>query len=67
MMMMNVVNGESKGDEAAKKNEKVDIDEENLKDVSIRKLVKMVKKLSIKSSNNRTALQMLPGNNQIAE
>ncbi|CAG7879468.1 unnamed protein product [Brassica rapa] len=67
MMMMNVVNGESKGEEAAKKNEKVDIDEENLKDVSMRKLVKMVKELSIKSSNNRTALQMLPGNNQIAE
>ncbi|CAN6811478.1 hypothetical protein HID58_050807 [Brassica napus] len=67
MMMMNVFNGESKGEEAAKKNEKVDIDEENLKDVSMRKLVKMVKELSIKSSNNRTALQMLPGNNQIAE
>ncbi|KAG5403316.1 hypothetical protein IGI04_009435 [Brassica rapa subsp. trilocularis] len=67
MMMLNVVNGEIIGEEAAKKNEKVDIDEENLKDVSIRKLVKMVKKLSIKSSNNRTALQMLPGNNQIAE
>ncbi|KAJ4871447.1 Uncharacterized protein Rs2_46918 [Raphanus sativus] len=66
-MMMNVVNGESKGKEAAKKNKKVEFDEENLKDVSMRQLVKMVKKLSIKSSSNRTALQMLPGNNQIAE
>ncbi|CAH8381394.1 unnamed protein product [Eruca vesicaria subsp. sativa] len=68
MMMMNVVNGESKGEEAAKKNKKVEFDEENLKDVSMRRLVKLVKELSIKSSNNnRTALQMLPGNNQIAE
>ncbi|KAJ0261089.1 Uncharacterized protein HA466_0042740 [Hirschfeldia incana] len=67
MMMMNVVNGESKGEKAAKKNKKVEIDEENLKDVSMRQLVKMVRKLSIKSSSNRTALQMLPGNNQIAE
>ncbi|WZZ91041.1 hypothetical protein YC2023_119620 [Brassica napus] len=42
MVMMNLVNsddnGESKG-EAKKK--KVEIDEENLKDVSMRKLVKM--------------------------
>ncbi|KAF8047406.1 hypothetical protein N665_3055s0005 [Sinapis alba] len=66
-MMMNVANGESKGEEAAKKNKKVEFDEENLKDVSMRQLLKMVKDLSIKTSNNRTALQMLPGNNQIAD
>lgn len=66
-MMMNVVNGESKGEEAAKKNKKVEFDEKNLKNVSMRQLVKLVKELSIKSSSNRTALQMLPGNNQIAE
>ncbi|KAG2333769.1 hypothetical protein Bca4012_016616 [Brassica carinata] len=66
-MMMNVANAESKGEEAAKKNKKVEFDEENLKDASMRQLLKMVKELSIKSSNNRTALQMLPGNNQIAE
>ncbi|KAG2300329.1 hypothetical protein Bca52824_036801 [Brassica carinata] len=69
MIMMNVVNsddnGESKGE--AKKKKKVEIDEENLKDASIRQLVKMVKELSIKSSNNRTALQILPGNNLIAD
>ncbi|KAL0887735.1 hypothetical protein Bca101_011718 [Brassica carinata] len=43
MIMMNVVNsddnGESKGE--AKKKKKVEIDEENLKDASIRQLVKM--------------------------
>ncbi|KAL0843217.1 hypothetical protein Bca101_016462 [Brassica carinata] len=66
-MMMNVANAESKGEEAAKKNKKVEFDEENLKDASMRQLLKMVKELSIKSSNNRTALQMLPSNNQIAE
>ncbi|KAL1195438.1 hypothetical protein V5N11_030712 [Cardamine amara subsp. amara] len=67
-MMMNVKNnenGESKGEEGKKK-KKVTIDEENLKDVSMRQLVKMVKELSIKSSN-RTALQILPANNQTAE
>ncbi|KAJ0232652.1 Uncharacterized protein HA466_0288910 [Hirschfeldia incana] len=66
-MMVNVSdNGESKG-EAKKQKKKVEFVEENLKDVSMRQLVKMVKELSIKGSNNRTALQMLPGNNQIAE
>lgn len=69
-MMMNVVNNNENGEskvEAKKKMKKVvAIDEENLKDVSMRQLVKMVKELSIKSSN-RTALQILPGNNQIAE
>ncbi|KAF8097895.1 hypothetical protein N665_0279s0025 [Sinapis alba] len=69
VMVVNVVNnGEIKVEEAKKKNKKVEFDEENLKDVSMRKLVKMVKDLSIKgSNNNRTALQMLPSNNQTAE
>lgn len=68
MMMMNVnnnENGESKGEEGKKK-KKVTIDEENLKNTSIRQLEKMVKELSIKTSN-RTALQVLPGNNKTAE
>ncbi|ESQ41699.1 hypothetical protein EUTSA_v10013127mg [Eutrema salsugineum] len=69
--MMNVNdsdNGEWKGAANKKKKEKVEIDAEKLKDVSMRQLVKMVKELSIKSSNNRNALQILPGNNnQIAE
>lgn len=68
LMMMNVnnnENGESKGEEGKKK-KKVTIDEENLKDASLRQLTKMVKELTIKSSN-RTALQILPGNNQTAE
>ncbi|CAN8256036.1 unnamed protein product [Cochlearia groenlandica] len=56
-----MVKVESKGEM-----KKVDIDEERLRDVSMRQLVKMVKKLSIKSGN-RTALKMLPNNNQIAE
>jgi len=67
-MMMNVnnnENGEGKGEDGKKK-KKVTIDEENLKETSIRQLVKMVKELSIKTSN-RTALQVLPGNNQTAE
>ncbi|CAA7051535.1 unnamed protein product [Microthlaspi erraticum] len=70
MEMMSVVNnndnGESKG-EANKKKKKVQFDEDYLKDVSMRQLIKMVKEFTIKGSNNRTALQMLPGNNQIAE
>lgn len=66
-MMVNVSdNGEIKA-EAKKQKKKVEFDEENLKDVSMRQLVKMVKELSIKGSNSRTALQMLPGNNQTAE
>ncbi|XP_010420419.1 PREDICTED: uncharacterized protein LOC104706003 isoform X2 [Camelina sativa] len=67
-LMMNVdnyENGEKKGEEAKKK-KKVGIDEENLKDASMRQLKKMMKDLSIKNSN-RTALQILPGNNQTAE
>ncbi|KAG7555560.1 hypothetical protein ISN44_As11g016810 [Arabidopsis suecica] len=69
LMMMNVnknENGESKGEEGKKKKKKVTINEENLKDASLRQLMKMFKELSIKSSN-RTALQILPGNNQTAE
>ncbi|KAG7550941.1 hypothetical protein ISN45_Aa06g016740 [Arabidopsis thaliana x Arabidopsis arenosa] len=69
VMMMNVnknENGESKGEEGKKKKKKVTINEENLKDASLRQLMKMFKELSIKSSN-RTALQILPGNNQTAE
>ncbi|VVB14875.1 unnamed protein product [Arabis nemorensis] len=69
MMMMNVVNnenGESKVEAKKKMKKVVEIDEVNLNDVSMRQLVKMVKQLSIKTSN-RPALQMLPGNNQIAE
>ncbi|CAH2072549.1 unnamed protein product [Thlaspi arvense] len=60
-MMMNANNndnGERKGED--KKVKKVAIDEESLKDMSMRQLEKMVKALSIKSSNNRTALQILP-------
>ncbi|XP_010492652.1 PREDICTED: aspartic and glutamic acid-rich protein-like isoform X2 [Camelina sativa] len=67
-LMMNVdhyENGEKKGEEAKKK-KKVGIDEENLKDASMRQLKKMMKDLTIKNSN-RTALQILPGNNQTAE
>ncbi|KFK25934.1 hypothetical protein AALP_AA8G182100 [Arabis alpina] len=72
MMMMNVVNNNNENGESkveAKKNMKkvTEIDEEKLKDVSMRQLVKMVKQLSIKTSNNRPALKVLPGNNQIAE
>ncbi|XP_018467650.1 uncharacterized protein LOC108839380 [Raphanus sativus] len=67
-MMVNVSdNGEIKAEAKKQKKKKVEFDEENLKDVSMRQLVKMVKELSIKSSNNRTTLQMLPGNNHIAE
>lgn len=69
MMMMNVnnnENGQIKGEEDKKKKKKVTIDEENLKVMSMRQLEKMLKELSIKSSN-RTALQMLPANNQTAE
>ncbi|KAG5408596.1 hypothetical protein BRARA_B00692 [Brassica rapa] len=66
-MMVNVNDNGEINAEAKKQKKKVEFDEENLKDVSIRQLVKLVKELSIKGSNNRTALQMLPGNNQITE
>lgn len=66
-MMVSVSDNGEINAEAKKQKKKVEFDEENLKDVSIRKLVKMVRELSINGSNNRTALQMLPGNNQIAE
>ncbi|KAF3536224.1 hypothetical protein F2Q69_00018927 [Brassica cretica] len=66
-MMVSVSDNGEINAEAKKQKKKVEFDEENLKDVSIRQLVKMVRELSIKGSNNRTALQMLPGNNQIAE
>ncbi|CAG7911070.1 unnamed protein product [Brassica rapa] len=68
-MMMNIVNDSDNGEsnDETKKKKKVETDEENLGDVSMRQLVKMVKELSIKSSNNRAALLILPGNNQIAE
>ncbi|CAG7891781.1 unnamed protein product [Brassica rapa] len=66
-MMVSVSDNGEINAEAKKQKKKVESDEESLKDVSIRQLVKMVRKLSIKGSNNRTALQMLPGNNQIAE
>ncbi|KAH0937035.1 hypothetical protein HID58_004496 [Brassica napus] len=66
-MMVNVNDNGEINDEAKKQKKKVEFDEENLKVVSIRQLVKLVKELSIKGSNNRTALQMLPGNNQITE
>ncbi|XP_010525043.1 PREDICTED: dentin matrix acidic phosphoprotein 1-like [Tarenaya hassleriana] len=46
--------------EMPKKKKKSELNEERLKDVSLRQLTKMVKELSIKS--NRTALQTLPGN-----
>ncbi|XP_010453895.1 PREDICTED: uncharacterized protein LOC104735747 isoform X2 [Camelina sativa] len=67
-LMMNVdnnENGEKKGEEAKKK-KKVGIDEEHLKDASMRQLKKMMKALTFKDSN-RTALQILPSNNQTAE
>ncbi|WZY75025.1 uncharacterized protein LOC103851082 isoform X2 [Brassica rapa] len=66
-MMVSVSDNGEINTEAKKQKKKVEFDEENLKDVSIRQLVKLVKELSIKGSNNRTALQMLPGNNQITE
>ncbi|KAH0895878.1 hypothetical protein HID58_045446 [Brassica napus] len=66
-MMVSVSDNGEINAEAKKQKKKVEFDEENLKDVSIRQLVKLVKELSIKGSNNRTALQMLPGNNQITE
>ncbi|KAH0907212.1 hypothetical protein HID58_039039, partial [Brassica napus] len=68
-MEMNIVNDSDNGEsnDETKKKKKVETDEENLGDVSMRQLVKMVKELSIKSSNNRAALLILPGNNQIAE
>ncbi|CAN6993077.1 unnamed protein product [Brassica oleracea var. botrytis] len=66
-MMVSVSDNGEINAEAKKQKKKVEFDEENLKDVSIRQLVKMVRKLSIKGGNNRTALQMLPGNNQIVE
>ncbi|EOA20368.1 hypothetical protein CARUB_v10000682mg [Capsella rubella] len=59
-------NGEKKGEEAKKKKKKVRIDEENLKNKSIRQLTEILKNLTIKDSK-RTALQILPGNNQTAE
>lgn len=55
---------ETETGEEAKKKKKLGIDKENLNSKSMRQLVKMVKELSIKS--NRTALQILPGNNQTA-
>ncbi|KAL0677372.1 hypothetical protein Bca4012_005353 [Brassica carinata] len=67
-MMVSVSdNGEINAEAKKQKKKKVEFDEENLKDVSIRQLVKMVRELSIKGSNNRTALQMLPENNQITD
>ncbi|CAH8320174.1 unnamed protein product [Eruca vesicaria subsp. sativa] len=69
-MMVTVVNNSDNSEikaEDKKPKKKVEFDEENLKDISIRQLVKLVKELSIKGSNSRTALQVLPGNNQIAE